>query len=773
MTQRMRDILLRCSLLCVLHAGMLCAPWMTSAWSAEGGREPLPNRAILRIKPPAADTSTTIDAWSQAIAAAASRSDVDALMDALLQRAEAYRAAGIIEPATADLLQCRALAQEKGDLGREAAATGALGSVYYANGSLTNAAEQLEESLRLGREAERADLVARSLINLAVVETTNLEADLALSHLDQARHLIDPSSHSLLALVDLNVGRAMLAAGRFETARSMLVSVGDALLRLPAAEGRSELLAAVAASLLDLREFSGKADRILAAATYRYLGAAANDGVSHSPAIDAAIVGDLARLYALEGRHEEALELARRAIATTQLEPVPGNAVRWHWLAARQLGVLGREADAKSAYERAIAEVRAGRYDLVLAPDIYGRSFRETVGPLFTEYVSLLLEEARHPKDETARRELLEAARETLEVFKSAELEEYFRDDCIASFLSTTRSVDVIDPSTIVIYPIVLPERLVLIVSSQDTIQSFDVAVGSGELTDTIRAFRRGLEKVTTRDYLAPSRELYDWIFRPIEDLVASLGARTLLFVPDGALRTIPIGALNDGQQFLVERYAIAVAPGLNLIDPRPIDRSSTKLLVGALTEARGGFAGLPSVAEEIETVGAVFGGRVLRDDEFTLDNLRQALTESPYTIVHFASHGQLGRKAESSFVLTHDGRLSLDDLQSLMGLRQFREDSVELLVLSACQTAAGDDRAALGLAGVALKSGARSAIASLWFVNDTSAASFVAEFYRRLSDPSVTKAEAVRQAQVAMIGARRFRHPGYWAPYLLIGNWL
>ncbi len=748
----------------------MCGLCAASAWAANEDFTRPRSPAAVQSRPVVPDTATTIDELSRAVASAREGADANALMDALLRRAEAYRAAGVIAPATADLMQCKALAQDSGDVAREAAAAGALGSVYYANGNLDGAAEQLEESLRLGQSAERDDLVARSLVNLAVVETTNGLQDQALAHLDQARRLTDPSSTLFLALIDINVARAQLSAGDLDAAEATLLATGDALQRV---EGRARLLAAVSATLLDLREIRAVSEPSLGAATYRLLEAAASDTAGVDPLTRASIMGSLARLYAYEGRHEEALALAHRAIAAAQVENAPGIAFRWHWLAARQLRALGRDTEAKNAYERAIDEVRSVRYDLVLAPDTYGRGFRETVGPLFTELADLLIEEARRAPDDALRQELLRAARDTLEVFKSAELEEYFRDDCVASFLATTRSVDIVDPTTVVIYPIALPDRLVLLVSSGETLRGVEVAVGSKELTDTVRAFRRGLEKITTREHLAPSRKLYDWIVRPIEDVLAAPGVTTLLFVPDGALRTIPIGALNDGEHFLIERFAIAVAPGLNLVDPRPIERGATKLLVGALTEARGGFAGLPSVAEEIEVIGQVFDGRVLRDAAFTLGNLRQSLTETPYTIVHFASHGQLGRTAEASFVLTYDGQLNLNDLQSLMGLRRFRKDSVELLVLSACQTAAGDDRAALGLAGVALKAGARSAIASLWFVNDTSAANFVAEFYQRLSDPSVTKAEAVRQAQMAMIGSSRFRHPGYWAPYLLIGNWL
>jgi CHAT domain-containing protein len=114
-----------------------------------------------------------------------------------------------------------------------------------------------------------------------------------------------------------------------------------------------------------------------------------------------------------------------------------------------------------------------------------------------------------------------------------------------------------------------------------------------------------------------------------------------------------------------------------------------------------------------------------------------------------------------------------MNRLEQTIGLRRFQEESLELLVLSACQTAAGDDRAALGLAGIALKAGARSALATLWFINDEATSVLVSEFYRQLQDTNITKAQALQNAQLMLVGEKRYEHPSLWAPFLLIGNWL
>jgi CHAT domain-containing protein len=141
--------------------------------------------------------------------------------------------------------------------------------------------------------------------------------------------------------------------------------------------------------------------------------------------------------------------------------------------------------------------------------------------------------------------------------------------------------------------------------------------------------------------------------------------------------------------------------------------------------------------------------------------------------MVHIASHGEFAGDVDQTFLLAFDGRLTIDRLDETIGLLRFRKDPLDLLTLSACETAAGDDRAALGLAGIAVRAGARSALATLWHVNDEASSSLVAEFYRRLRDPSVSRSAALQQAQVKLIQERRYQHPGYWAPFLLINNWL
>ncbi len=261
----------------------------------------------------------------------------------------------------------------------------------------------------------------------------------------------------------------------------------------------------------------------------------------------------------------------------------------------------------------------------------------------------------------------------------------------------------------------------------------------------------------------------------PLEKSLANMQVDALVFVPGGSLRTIPMGALIDPKsgQFLIEKYPIAVTPGLTLTEPRPLDPEQVKLLTGGLSVSRQGFPALPYVAKEVTTSHDVFEGASLMNEDFVTGSLRQQLEQTQFGIVHIASHGEFGASIEDSYVLTYDDRLSVEDLGRLVGMARFRGQPVELLTLSACETAAGDERAALGLAGLAIRSGARSALATLWPVNDEAAAELVSEFYRQLVMPESSRAGALQAAQLKILHQTHYQHPVYWSPFLLIGSWL
>jgi CHAT domain-containing protein len=168
-----------------------------------------------------------------------------------------------------------------------------------------------------------------------------------------------------------------------------------------------------------------------------------------------------------------------------------------------------------------------------------------------------------------------------------------------------------------------------------------------------------------------------------------------------------------------------------------------------------------------------MIGGRTLLNHDFMLPGIQQSLTDDVYSIVHIASHSHFSGDKDHSYILTFDDRMTLEQMDQCLGVFRFRQTPLDLLTLSACETAVGDDRAALGLAGVAIKAGARSALASLWSINDKASSLLVAEFYRQLMNPALNRAQALQAAQMMLLKDPQYDHPVFWAPFLMINNWL
>jgi CHAT domain-containing protein len=192
------------------------------------------------------------------------------------------------------------------------------------------------------------------------------------------------------------------------------------------------------------------------------------------------------------------------------------------------------------------------------------------------------------------------------------------------------------------------------------------------------------------------------------------------------------------------------------------------------LDQARHGFSRLPYVGNELEQIQSKVQGRVLLNQQFTTQAFQTTMDSQPFSVVHLATHGQFSSTAEETFILAWDKPINVTELDTLLRSRdQERSQPLELLVLSACETAAGDQRATLGLAGVAIRAGARSTLASLWSVNDRSTAVLMNQFYQNLINQAQPRAEALRRAQLALLKTPEYQLPLFWAPYVLIGNWL
>lgn len=713
----------------------------------------------------AGDFAAALENWEQARQQALAVGDTNAQARAQLGAARTYLALGRPPLATQRLDSARSLVAADADQALLGPITAALGSALLLAGEPSRARPVLQQAIALGRSGSDQDVIAQSANDLARLEAEagNVPGAAALYRQSMASAGAGGNA-ALEATAAVNLARLPLPPGEHTQA---LASAGQMVRVLPPSHIRAMTLVSVARLRAESPDASGQsrqqaaADFDDAAVTARQIG---------NPRVLSYALGYKGAMEEASGQWESALELTRQAAQAARQANAAESLYRWEWQAGRLLRQLGDDDGALVAYRVAANTLDRIRPDLAAGGN---GSFRTKASPVYLGVADLLIRRAeRAARSDVAQADLLEARR-TMEALKSAELEDFFQDDCVASLKSKTSGIDALAPRTAALYPIVLPDRLAILVSFPDGLREYSVAVGAQRVEAETLAMRNTLEKRVTREYLAHARQLYDWLVRPIQADLDRAGIQTLVFVPDGALRTIPLSALNDGKQFLIERYAVATSPGLTLTDPRPIADVAPKVLMAGLTESVQGFAALPGVKSEIDSIAAQLPGTELLDQDFVASRFRSDLASDPYTIVHVASHGEFGPSAQETFVLTHDSRIDLNQLEGMLGGTNYREQPVQLLVLSACETAAGDDRSALGLAGVAVKAGARSALATLWSVSDNASMQLVGDFYKGLGQAGESKAQALRQAQLALLSDRRYRHPYYWSAFLLIGNWL
>lgn len=508
-------------------------------------------------------------------------------------------------------------------------------------------------------------------------------------------------------------------------------------------------------------------------------------------------LGSLGQLHEAASDYGTAMELTRQAQFSAQQINAPDSLYRWQWQAGRILRAMGAKQQAIATYEQAIATLQSIRGDLVAANKELQFNFREQVEPVYRELIVLLLDSsnsaarvrsqspvASHNSEKqltTDKEQLtngktspLKKVVDTLELLKLAELQNFFGDECVQIARSQGGGeTDLKDANTVVVYSVILNDQTQMILRSPNgSMTNYPVAMSSQEIEKEIDQLRYFLELRETEEYLPQAQKIYHLLIRPMEAELVAAKPSTLVFINDGVLRKVPMAALHDGKEFLVQRYPIAITPSLSLTARKPLYRSNLEALSVGLSVERSPFAALLNVKAEIAAVKDILGGTELLDKAFTLPNLQAQLQKKSYPIVHIATHGKFGVDAESTYLVGYDQRITIEQLDNLLRSRRGKQP-VELLTLSACQTAVGDNRSALGIAGVAVRAGVESALATLWYINDQATVPLIEDFYRQLRQPNRSKAEALRQAQLKMIADENYNHPAVWSPFILIGNWL
>ncbi|MDJ0575121.1 MAG: CHAT domain-containing protein [Xenococcaceae cyanobacterium MO_234.B1] len=509
----------------------------------------------------------------------------------------------------------------------------------------------------------------------------------------------------------------------------------------------------------------------------------------------------LGRWYELEQQWSQAETTTKQALSYAIGYNSQDIASEVFWQLGRIEQAQNKRQDAIHSYTRAYDLLQSLRSDLIATTPDTQFSFRDRLEPVYRQLVELLLS----PEIEPTQAELAQA-RQVIESLQLAELDNFFNEACIQA---NPVQIDQIAPNTAVIYSIILKERLEVIVSLPDgqllhqSIKTGDqIEEVIGELRDTIALDylfvnrfstselarsrddnpSRGIQvirtenKPKTSDFRSPAQQLYNWLIAPFTKELERNQVHTLVFVLDGVLRNIPMAVLHDGKQYLIEKYAVVLTPGMQLLDPQPLLRSKVTTLTAGLSQQSPNFPDfppLPNVQQELESIGDNVPTKTLLNNSFTKQNLETKIENAPFPIVHIATHGNFSSIAEETYILAWDERINAKKLNQVLQGKASSDRPIELLVLSACQTALGDERAVLGLAGVAMRGGAKSTLASLWLVNDEATALLMEKFYQELAKGKVTKAEALRRAQVAILQSEQFHDPYFWSAFVLVGNWL
>lgn len=514
-----------------------------------------------------------------------------------------------------------------------------------------------------------------------------------------------------------------------------------------------------------------------------YLDAIAQAQLTNDRAIESYALGYLGTLCQNKNIKQNiklnftAQQLLEQALVLAQTLPAPEIAYRWQWQLGKMHRQRGERTKAIANYQAALANLSDLRSDLVALEREVQFDFQEQIEPVYRELADLLLA-TPSPSDTD-----IEMARNVIEALQVAELDNYFQDACTTF---EVKNIDEIDSEAAIIYTVILPERLEIIMATSDSqpnpqqiFHHYTQVVTQAELETTIEQLRQYItEPDRTREVQQLSAQIYTWLIKPLMTDLKIKQPKTLVFVLDGLLQTIPMSVLYDGKQYLIEKYAIALTPGLRLLNPQT-NSSSASLLAGGVSKFlqvnNQSFSALSNVPEELNTF-AQLDSQVLLNEQFTPANLLEQLNSTSASIIHLATHGQFRSNPEQTFLLMWQQLLTIQDFSSLLQSRiKAVANPIDLLVLSACDTATGDRRATLGLAGVAVRSGSVSTLATLWQVNDDSTTDLMKLFYQQLdNNKNDNKAEALRQAQLKLwqTADKDWKVPAFWSAYIMIGNW-
>ncbi len=425
-------------------------------------------------------------------------------------------------------------------------------------------------------------------------------------------------------------------------------------------------------------------------------------------------------------------------------------------------------------------------------------AIQNQIATIGKDYAALVSKESRNDEEnrrlEQLENELALANKALDQLYNdiSAEVNPKLVRDLKDSGQTLMQNLPKIDADAVVLETIVLEDKYRVILTTPEVQIPGEYAIGRQGLRKKVFALRQAIRDHAPETEIIPlAKELYEILLGPVAENIEACNAKTLVWSLDDVLRYIPMGALYDGKQYIVQRYRNVVITEGSLVNLKDKPSPEWKALGLGVSKAHQGFVELPNVPAELRAIiqdptgvkpGGVLPGKIMLDDNFTERNFKDALLRRQYPVVHIASHFTFNADGNSddSFLLLGDGKLTMAQIDAIPNFFS----GVELLTLSACDTATGANAdtkiekqgvevESLGV--LAQQKGATAVLASLWQVADESTSRLMQEFYRiREAQHGITKAEALQRAQIDLLlnSNREYAHPFYWAPFILIGNW-
>ena len=717
------------------------------------------------------NTQAALETWKQAESIYKTLKDTQGIILTQINQAQALQNLGFYRRSRNILEEVNQNLRTVTDLSLKSKGLLSLGVALEVVGDLEKSQNKLSESLTI---AQDINLPQKGEIYLRLGNTARAREDFeqAEKYYQQA---IESSYNSLLKLQSqINKLSLFIKTEQIQKAIISIPQIKDSLVKIP--PNRTKIYAQVnfVNNLINIeKNLKTKVQNISNQELAKILATSVTQAKQLKDfKAQSYALGELGYLYEQNKQLSEALQLTNQAITIAQDLQATETIPMLRWQQGRILKAQGKKNQAINAYSQAIKGIESLRRDLVAVNSENSDmqfSFRKRVEPVYRQLVELLVQDVDKLPPET-KQQYLEKSRLTIEGLQQRELENFFRAACLTA---RKQNIDSIDTEAAVIYPIILDNSLEIIVSLPgEPLKHYGTKISSAERIKIFKEIRQYLNPVfKSTDVLPSAQKIYDLLIRPVEKDLQKQNIKTLVFVLDGRLRSLPMGVLHDGKKYLIEKYNVALTPGLQLLPVRPISFQKRNTLTAGLAVSRQGFSALPGVEKEIKQINQIVPSKTLLNERFSKNIIGKQIKNIPFSVIHFATHGQFSSKAKDTFVLTWDDKIQVNDFNNLLQKNIFKE-AIELLVLSACKTAKGDERAILGLAGIAVRSGARSTIATLWSVRDNSTSEMMTQFYRNLTQTNVSKAQALRQAQLSLLKNPKYKHPYYWSPFILVGNW-